>query len=338
MLILTWAVAAWTHVAAAISGGDPVPFSALLFVCVSVFLLARLTASVHWSLVPAVVVAIAAVLTLSTPDIFSPAPLSGPFGYANAKGAFFVQAAIAGLMLASAPGPGPARVLGVTAAVAFGAVPFAAKSLTAAALILFLPGAALAAQVWIGVRVVVLSLAVVFIAALSTTIVLGSTYTGGIRSGLVDRLVDATLTERRAALWHEALVMMGEHPVTGVGLGGFQALSPTAQMDRDARWAHNSFLQHGAETGVLGLLLLGWLFLWGFAGLGVTKTPNVVAVLGAVAAAALGIHASVDYVLHFPAVPITTAALVGTARGSFSRLERLSTIVGRSAGRQEKTK
>jgi hypothetical protein len=53
--------------------------------------------------------------------------------------------------------------------------------------------------------------------------------------------------------------------------------------------------------------------LWGFASLGATAVPDLVSVLGAVALAALGIHASVDYVLHFPAVPVTASALVGAA-------------------------
>ena len=40
----------------------------------------------------------------------------------------------------------------------------------------------------------------------------------------------------------------------------------------------------------------------------------MVVALGAAALAALVIHACVDYVLHFPAVPLAAAALVGTAQ------------------------
>jgi O-antigen ligase len=261
-----------------------------------------------------VIIGGAALLAVATPDVLSGTNLGGPLGYANANGAFYLQAALAGLMLAAASRAASVRVVGVLAAAAFGVVPFAAKSVTSGALLLLLPILALLAHAFAGARVAIAGLAAVFIVTLAATIVLGSTYTAGDRSGLVDRVVDASIDERRAALWHEALVMMGERPATGVGLGGFQVLSATARSDRDARWAHNNFLQHGAETGVIGFVLLTLLFVWGFASLGATGMPDTVSVLGAVAVAALGIHASVDYILHFPAVPITAAALVGAAR------------------------
>lgn len=50
--------------------------------------------------------------------------------------------------------------------------------------------------------------------------------------------------------------MMADHPVTRVGRGGFHGLSPTGRSDRDARRAHNSHLQHGAETGLIRLIVL----------------------------------------------------------------------------------
>jgi hypothetical protein len=71
-------------------------------------------------------------------------------------------------------------------------------------------------------------------------------------------------------------------------------------------------LQQGAETGVIGLLLLIFIVIWGFSSLGAVK-GDTVTVLGGVALAALGIHACVDYILHFPAVPIAASALVGAA-------------------------
>jgi O-antigen ligase len=235
-------------------------------------------------------------------------------GYANGNGAFFLQAAVAGLMLPAVSRATPVRVLGLVAAIGFSVVPFAAKSVTSATLLLVLPLVGLLVLVRAGPRVAVAACASLFVIALIATVVLGSTYVPGDRSGSLDRIVDASIDERRVALWHESLAMMIEHPVTGVGVGGFQVFSPTARSDRDARWAHNSFLQQGAETGVIGLILLVLLFLWGFAWLATTTTPDAVTVLGAVALAGLGIHACVDYVLHFPAVPITTAALVGAAR------------------------
>jgi O-antigen ligase len=313
-VVMVGAAVAWISLVGEWPGVSPVPLIALLLASAAAVVFGRLGASVHRTLVPAVIVGGAALLAVATPDVLRGTALGGPLGYANANGAFFLQAAVAGLMLAAASHATPVRVLGLFAAAAFGVVPFAARSVTSASLLLLLPTIGLLARAVADARAAVGICAVLFIVTLAATIVLGSTYAAGDRSGLTDRIVDASLDERRAALWHEALVMMGEHPTTGVGLGGFQELSPTARSDRDARWAHNSFLQHGAETGLIGLVLLTMLFLWGFASLGVTGMPDTVSVLGAVAAAALGIHACVDYILHFPAVPITAAALVGASR------------------------
>lgn len=317
-LILAIALIGWTYLVAGSLGGSAGPFAALVLASTAALVIGRLTASVHRWLVPAVVIAVAAVEAMSTPDVLSSAPLSQPFGYSNAKGAFFVQASIAGLMLVATVPGFPLKVLGLVAAIAFGVVPFAVESLTAAGLVL-LPILVLGIFTTARGRVAVVSCGVLFIVVLSITIILGSTYSGRDRSNLVDRIVDSTLSERRAALWNEALVMMRENPIAGVGVGGFQVLSPTARLDRDARWAHNSFLQQGAETGLMGLILLLLLFVWGFVSLWAPRTPDALGILGAVALAALGIHASVDYVLHFPPVPLTAAILVGAAGATSAR-------------------
>jgi len=106
---------------------------------------------------------------------------------------------------------------------------------------------------------------------------------------------------------------MGANPLTGVGPGRFQATSPIARGDRDEPWAHHEYLHMGAETGLLGMVLLLGLFVWGFARLLTSGAPDGVAVIGAVAVAALGVHACLDYVLHFPAAPIAAAGLLGAA-------------------------
>ncbi|MGQ0669638.1 MAG: O-antigen ligase family protein, partial [Actinomycetota bacterium] len=235
-------------------------------------------------------------------------------GYANADGAFFAEASIAGLMLAAASRRTEARVLGGGAAAAFAAVPFVRGSLAAAALVVVLPIMGLVC-IWLGgPRLGVAACAALFLLVLVGTVILGARYAPGRPGGTLDRLVDATLSQRRVALWHDALVIMVEHP-TGVGPGRFAVASPTARADVDARWAHNGFLQQGAEAGPVGFTLIVLLFLWAFARLWMSPAPDVVTVLGAAALAALGIHACIDYVLHFPAVPIVTAALVGAAAG-----------------------
>ena len=69
-----------------------------------------------------------------------------------------------------------------------------------------------------------------------------------------------------------------------------------------------------AESGILGGLLVVMILAWGFARIYVGAGSDPMAVLGAIALAAMGILASVDYVLRFPAVGMTTAVLVGAAQ------------------------
>lgn len=66
----------------------------------------------------------------------------------------------------------------------------------------------------------------------------------------------------RIAIWKEAIEVVRENPITGVGLGNYpKAINPLASY-RDPIYAHNAFLDIAAETGVLnsiiwaGLLLL----------------------------------------------------------------------------------
>jgi O-antigen ligase len=312
-LVLLGAVISWSYVVPTWPGFSAGPFTALLLATSAAFVVGRLAAAIRRSLVPAAVVAGSVLLAGTTPDVLSGASLGGPLGYANANGAFFVQASVAGLMLTAASRTTLVKAVGLVTAIALGVVPFAAKSLTSAILLILLPVFALTIRALAGARVAIAACAAIFIGVFAASIILGSTYASGVRASRLDRLVDATLDERRVALWHEAIVMMRDRPVVGVGLGGFQALSPTARSDRDARWAHNSFIQHGAETGLIGLVLLTLLVLWGFSSLSAFTRPDILSVLGAVGLSALAIHACVDYVLHFPLVPVTAAALVGAA-------------------------
>ncbi len=286
----------------------------MILACAAAYVAARVVSRVGRWVIPAVLVGIAGVLLLvDVGGILADAPLRGPFGYQNATGAFFFQASVAGLMLAVS-GPRALAVVGVLAAVGFAAVPLLAGSITAGVLILILPLLVPALRGRGGARAAIVACAGLVAAALIVTTVLGAAYDpAGDRTGGLDRLADATLTERRLVLWSEALDIMGARPVVGVGPGRFERVSPTALSDDDAGWAHHGFLQQGAETGIPGLVLLLLLFLWGFARLWVTRVSDAMVGLGAVALAGLGVHATVDYVLHFAAVPVAAAALVGTA-------------------------
>lgn len=54
----------------------------------------------------------------------------------------------------------------------------------------------------------------------------------------------------RINAWKAGLSMMLDHPITGVGIGNFMVAYPSYS-DTKPKVAHNSFIQVGAETGVL---------------------------------------------------------------------------------------
>jgi O-antigen ligase len=236
-----------------------------------------------------------------------------PLGYANASAALAVEAMVAALMLVMSPSPLPVRFVGILGALLFGATPFILDARTAGFLV-----AAIALAFGVGWvmrwprRGVAVAAGLMLVTLLSS---IGLGVTGAGKPGSVTaRVIDTSLTEARLALWHDALDIVSEHPITGVGWGGFATTSPIARSDEDRRYAHNEFLQVAAESGILGGLLVVLLFAWAFARIYVGSGPDPMAVLGAIALAAVGISASVDYVLRFPTVGVTAAVLVGAAQ------------------------
>jgi hypothetical protein len=322
LLLALYVGAVWV---AARNGGASGPMVLLVLTTGVALLVGRVLGRVDRVFVPAAVVIVAIVVGVAAGPALRGGPLEGPFGYRNATGAFYVQAAIAALMLAGSSRWTWLRVLAIVAAVPFAIVAAldssaAGVSLLASALALIGLGGAGAVRWSIVLAATVVGLVLV------GTVVLGSTYQAG-----DDGPVVRALTERRLVLWHESLSIIAAHP-GGVGPGRFKDVDPTAIRDPDASWAHNEFLQQGVELGWAGLVLLVLVFLWGFARLWVHPAPDVVVALGAASLAALGIHASVDYVLHFPAVPLTAAVLVGTAQAVPSRRFRRDRDESRQEG------
>lgn len=278
-----------------------------------------------------------AVAVLGAPDGLSGAPLAGPLGYGNANGALCAQG-VAACALAALRGGRLVRLLAVVLALVLlllGWQTASAAGLVAAGLCalggLLLAGSPPDRRARAARAVVLLAGAAVG-SALLTTVALGAAHDADApRDGALTRLVDRGLSERRVVLWSEALDLLGAEPVRGVGLGRFAEQSPTARRDADARWAHSAFLQHGAETGAPGLLALLGLTGWVFAVLHRAAGRDPAAAVGALAAAALLGHASLDYVLHFPSVPVLAAVILGMS----ARAERVGGVAparGRAAG------
>ena len=315
-LALFSAAVVWTYISSGATGAAHRTAGAFAAAGAGL-VIGRLLGRLGGWVLPAVIAGLAALVWAADPrHILSDAPVAGPFGYVNAKGAFFMIAAGCALAVVAVSGRTVAILAGLAAAIPFMIVPFESQARAPALLIVTVPIFGLLAHTMLGPRRTIALLGLLFAAALITTAALGATHDVATGDRVVDRVVNASITQRRPALWNEAGTMMKEHPLGGVGAGRFGEISATAQADRDARWAHNAYLQQGAEAGVMGLALIVGLFAWAYVRLAAGAT-DIRPVLAAIVLTAVGIHAALDYIMHFPAIPVLTAALVGS--GSVER-------------------
>jgi len=105
-------------------------------------------------------------------------------------------------------------------------------------------------------------------------------------------------TNMRFNYWQDTLQLIAEHPIKGRGLGDFGV--------RRSRYAHNSYLQIWAETGVIGLAAFLWL-IYGCIVRGVRKVnaagsdKTMIAALLA-SASAFMIHNLIDFTFFLPEI------------------------------------
>ena len=223
-------------------------------------------------------------------------------------------AAIAGLMMLVGATSTILRVIGAASAVAAGLVPATTDVVASTVLIVALPLPLMLFSMvgrWAS-RLAIALCGSLFILAVLSTALLGSRDWSVVDGPAATKIRDV-LTYDRLELWHEAEQLMTQNPLRGIGPGRFGDVAPLSQVDPSNLlfWAQNDFLQQGAEQGVPGLLALVGLFVCGFVALWANPNADAFVALAAVALAAVGIQACEDYVLHFPAVVLATAALVG---------------------------
>jgi peptidoglycan/xylan/chitin deacetylase (PgdA/CDA1 family)/O-antigen ligase len=307
--------ALWILLSAAVNGTSPLPMLGTLLLAAGALTLARGLAVRDRSVGPAAVVTLGASAVLLGLGGLGGAA-GAPLLYANANAALFVQVAAAGLMMAATWRYASARLTGFVAAGVFGVLALITGSRAGLVLVVALAvGGVASLRPGLPVRAITIAGAAVVVAALIFTVTLA----GGGLDRAARRQAASELTGTRVGLWSEALQVMGERPVVGIGPGAFTpGGTVTGRTDRDIGWAHNDFLQQGAETGFPGLALLLLGFLWGFARLWAAPSDTATG-LGAMALALLGVHAAFDYVLHFPVIPFAAAMLVGTAQASRDR-------------------
>ena len=102
--------------------------------------------------------------------------------------------------------------------------------------------------------------AVLVLGLIGATVV---TVRGGGITALMTRAAETVTRERaiREQGWRAAQGMAADHPLVGVGLGGYQREYHERRLGADSTHAYNIVLHVLAESGAIGLL--GWLALWG---------------------------------------------------------------------------
>ena len=299
-LVLVGLMAAWT-VATSIDrpSARPAPVLGLLAATVALVLAGR-----RWGgprLPGLVAVAVTGSLVLAFPEVLRAG--GAPTGYANANATLASMGAI-GAAAAAASGPRRDRLPWALLAVVLVAGVAATRSVAGLLALAVAVGLALAAA---ALRWAPFAIAA-GVAAVSLTLgVTVAVADGGDPLGLGER---AAL---RADLWASALDALRDEPWRGLGPGGYEDLAPVSP-DADYRWAHHGFLQQGAEQGIPGLLLMLAIFGWAHRRLWCSAQQRPVrAVAGASVLTVVGLHASVDHVLHHAAVPLVGALLYGWA-------------------------
>lgn len=327
--VLVASLAAWTTLVGLFTGGDPIPALAMFGAVLGAFGVARsVSLRIPW-LAPAAVVLAGALLpfvpvggTVATGQRF------GPLQYANASALFYVVVAAAGGMLTVKAEGRSMRLVGALAMTAAAASVAVSGSEAAVGLLLLLPVAALVRRPPT-VRRFVVSGAILVLAAVATTALLGMLHAAPGGPQTFENLASTAFTERRLDLWRDALQIVAHAPGTGVGPGEFSSHSPTSLRDQDAVAAHDEYLQVAAELGLPGLLLALLVTLWGFWRLH-RAVPDRAASFAAAALTAAGIHASVDYVLHAPAILVAVVTLLGAVSApALSAPERAPNLTGR---------
>jgi len=304
-LLLVLLLIGWLLLAAEVTGGNGIPASTILLLSAGSYVVASTATRQHSWVIPAIVAIATVGLVFVDRDVLLTGPYNAPLGYSNAAGSLFLIAAGAGLMVvARSRVPGIRWIAGLSVLL-FSTLPWLNRTLSASVLVICLPLALLAVSDR-AVRFVVATAAAFSALAFAAVLILGSTYDGA----SVAPWLQTSLSERRVMLWSDALHLIGANRVVGVGPGLFPLNSPTALLHSDTIWPHNELLHLGAEAGLIALFLM--LGILGVAFARLWFAPLSVAT--AVAAATLGavvVQANIDYILHFPAIGVAAAALVG---------------------------
>jgi O-antigen ligase len=97
-------------------------------------------------------------------------------------------------------------------------------------------------------------------------VIVSPTLAGGLKDVFRHPGGDASFSER-AGILRQALRIIGDHPIIGIGLGTYDDVAPSRygpivdpHFFRNGWHAHNTFLHIFAETGIIGFM--AWCYLW----------------------------------------------------------------------------
>ncbi len=155
--------------------------------------------------------------------------------------------------------------------------------------------------------------AIALAVALATTVV-AAAHSG--RNGAPEGSSRLTSTQsNRYAYWRVALDTFADHPLKGVGSGGYRVeWLQRRDFAETVRDAHSLYLETLAELGIVGFLALGALFG------GVAACVRDEAAIGA-ALAAWAVHAGVDWDWEMPGLTLVAILLAGAAIARAARRE-----------------
>jgi putative inorganic carbon (HCO3(-)) transporter len=165
------------------------------------------------------------------------------------------------------------------------------------------------------------SMIVLLVSLIAIDLAIVGTYFG--TEKVVERIsVTTAESEDRDEVGGYAINMWKDYPVFGAGLGSFPVVFPRYSREGTAAsytHAHNDYVEFGAETGAIGLAILGLIVLMSYAAAlraqylrsdPVMRGVSFAAMMGILA---LMIHSTVDFNLQIPANALTFIQLLAFA-------------------------
>ncbi len=165
------------------------------------------------------------------------------------------------------------------------------------------------------------SMVILLVSLVAIDVFIVGTYFGTQR--VIERIAQTSAqSEDRGEVATYALSMWEDYPVFGSGLGSFPVVFPRYSGQGTAvayTHAHNDYMEFAAETGLVGIALLGLMVVMSFAAAlraqylrrdPLMRGLSFAAMMGILA---LMIHSSVDFNLHIPANALTFMLLLAFA-------------------------